>query len=315
MTSKLEVKGLCRSFGNFKALDHVSFALPAGAVYGFVGPNGAGKTTCLRILAGIDEADSGTILIDGKDLSCYPEELRRQTGLMPDTLPDLSDMTVWEYLDFISRSFGKNAEQRQKDLDHVCTQTDVKRMLDQKLNTLSKGMKQQVSLARILLSDADILLLDEPAAGLDPKARIELRKTLAAVAADGKTLLVSSHILNELEDMVSGMILLDKGKIFYAGSLEQIATEKEAETCIQVLITLQNDAEKYLEQFKAFRFFSTAVIHSPKQILATLTPGTAFNTAMHALFALDLPISGVFRHDLGLEGIFINATEKGENRK
>ena len=315
MTSKLEVKGLCRSFGEFKVLDHISFTLPSGAVYGFVGPNGAGKTTCLRILAGIDDADAGSILIDGKDLTCYPEILRKRTGLMPDTLPDLSDMTTWEYLDFVGRAFGKNAEQRKKDMERVCTLTDVKRMLDQKLNTLSKGMKQQVSLARILLSDADILLLDEPAAGLDPKARIELRRTLAAIAAEGKTILVSSHILSELEDMVSGIVLLEKGKIFYAGSLEQIATEKEAETCIQVLITLQNDAEKYLEQFKAFRFFSTAVIHSPKQILATLTPGTAFNTAMHALFALDLPISGVFRHDLGLEGIFINATEKGENRK
>ena len=114
MTSKLEVKGLCRSFGNFKALDHVSFALPAGAVYGFVGPNGAGKTTCLRILAGIDDADAGSILIDGKDLTCYPEILRKRTGLMPDTLPDLSDMTTWEYLDFVGRAFGKNAEQRKK---------------------------------------------------------------------------------------------------------------------------------------------------------------------------------------------------------
>ena len=313
MTSKLEVKGLCRSFGKFKALDHVSFALPAGAVYGFVGPNGAGKTTCLRILAGIDEADSGTILIDGKDLSCYPEELRRQTGLMPDTLPDLSDMTVWEYLDFISRSFGKNAEQRQKDLDHVCTLTDVKRMLDQKLNTLSKGMKQQVSLARILLSDADILLLDEPAAGLDPNARIGLRRTLAAIAAEGKTILVSSHILSGLEDMVSGIVLLEKGKVTRAGSMEQIIAEK-TET-IRILITLQGEAEKYRAQLNELDWVAVAEVHSPKQLLVTLQPEAAFETATAKLFQQGLPITGITRHDLGLEGIFMNATGNGEEER
>lgn len=315
MTSKLEVKGLCRSFGNFKALDHVSFALPAGAVYGFVGPNGAGKTTCLRILAGIDDADAGSILIDGKDLTCYPELLRKRTGLMPDTLPDLSDMTTWEYLDFVGRAFGKNAGQRKKDMERVCTLTDVERMLDQKLNTLSKGMKQQVSLARILLSDADILLLDEPAAGLDPNARIELRRTLAAIAAEGKTILVSSHILSELEDMVSGIVLLEKGKVTRAGSIEQIIAEKPETETIRILITLQGEAEKYRAQLNELDWIAAAEIHSPKQLLITLQPEAAFETATAKLFQLGLPITGITRHDLGLEGIFMNATGNGEEKQ
>ena len=313
MTSKLEVKGLCRSFGEFKVLDHISFALPSGAVYGFVGPNGAGKTTCLRILAGIDDADAGSILIDGKDLTCYPEILRKRTGLMPDTLPDLSDMTTWEYLDFVGRAFGKNAEQRKKDMERVCTLTDVERMLDQKLNTLSKGMKQQVSLARILLSDADILLLDEPAAGLDPKARIELRRTLAAIAAEGKTILVSSHILSELEDMVSGIVLLEKGKVTRAGSMEQIIAEK-TET-IRILITLQGEAEKYRAQLNELDWVAVAEVHSPKQLLVTLQPEAAFETATAKLFQQGLPITGITRHDLGLEGIFMNATGNGEEER
>ena len=313
MTSKLEVKGLCRSFGEFKVLDHVSFVLPSGTVYGFVGPNGAGKTTCLRILAGIDDADAGSILIDGKDLTCYPEILRKRTGLMPDTLPDLSDMTTWEYLDFVGRAFGKNAEQRKKDMERVCTLTDVERMLDQKLNTLSKGMKQQVSLARILLSDADILLLDEPAAGLDPNARIELRRTLAAIAAEGKTILVSSHILSELEDMVSGIVLLEKGKVTRAGSMEQIIAEK-TET-IRILITLQGEAEKYRAQLNELDWVAVAEVHSPKQLLVTLQPEAAFETATAKLFQQGLPITGITRHDLGLEGIFMNATGNGEEER
>ena len=315
MTSKLEVKGLCRSFGEFKALDHVSFALPAGAVYGFVGPNGAGKTTCLRILAGIDDADAGSILIDGKDLTCYPEILRKRTGLMPDTLPDLSDMTTWEYLDFVGRAFGKNAEQRKKDMERVCTLTDVERMLDQKLNTLSKGMKQQVSLARILLSDADILLLDEPAAGLDPNARIGLRRTLAAIAAEGKTILVSSHILSELEDMVSGIVLLEKGKVTRSGSIEQIIAEKPVTETIRILITLQGEAEKYRAQLNELDWVAVAEVHSPKQLLVTLQPEAAFETATAKLFQLGLPITGITRHDLGLEGIFMNATGNGEEKQ
>ena len=315
MTSKLEVKGLCRSFGKFKALDHVSFALPAGAVYGFVGPNGAGKTTCLRILAGIDDADAGSILIDGKDLTCYPEILRKRTGLMPDTLPDLSDMTTWEYLDFVGRAFGKNAGQRKKDMERVCALTDVERMLDQKLNTLSKGMKQQVSLARILLSDADILLLDEPAAGLDPNARIGLRRTLAASAAEGKTILVSSHILSELEDMVSGIVLLEKGKVTRSGSIEQIIAEKPVTETIRILITLQGEAEKYRAQLNELDWVAVAEVHSPKQLLVTLQPEAAFETATAKLFQLGLPITGITRHDLGLEGIFMNATGNGEEKQ
>ena len=315
MTSKLEVKGLCRSFGEFKVLDHISFTLPSGAVYGFVGPNGAGKTTCLRILAGIDDADAGSILIDGKDLTCYPEILRKRTGLMPDTLPDLSDMTTWEYLDFVGRAFGKNAEQRKKDMERVCALTDVERMLDQKLNTLSKGMKQQVSLARILLSDADILLLDEPAAGLDPKARIELRRTLAAIAAEGKTILVSSHILSELEDMVSGIVLLEKGKVTRAGSIEQIIAEKPVTETIRILITLQGEAEKYRAQLNELDWITAAEVHSPKQLLVTLQPETAFETATAKLFQQGLPITGITRHDLGLEGIFMNATGNGEEKQ
>lgn len=315
MTSILEVKGLCRSFGEFKVLDHVSFALPSGAVYGFVGPNGAGKTTCLRILAGIDDADAGSILIDGKDLTCYPELLRKRTGLMPDTLPDLSDMTTWEYLDFVGRAFGKNAGQRKKDMERVCALTDVERMLDQKLNTLSKGMKQQVSLARILLSDADILLLDEPAAGLDPNARIELRRTLAAIAAEGKTILVSSHILSELEDMVNGIVLLEKGKVTRAGSIEQIIAEKPKTETIRILITLQGEAEKYRAQLNELDWITAAEVHSPKQLLITLQPEAAFETATAKLFQLGLPITGITRHDLGLEGIFMNATGNGEEKQ
>ena len=315
MTSKLEVKGLCRSFGEFKVLDHVSFALPSGAVYGFVGPNGAGKTTCLRILAGIDDADAGSILIDGKDLTCYPELLRKRTGLMPDTLPDLSDMTTWEYLDFVGRAFGKNAGQRKKDMERVCALTDVERMLDQKLNTLSKGMKQQVSLARILLSDADILLLDEPAAGLDPNARIGLRRTLAAIAAEGKTILVSSHILSELEDMVNGIVLLEKGKVTRSGSIEQIIAEKPETEAIRILITLQGEAEKYRAQLNELDWIAAAEIHSPKQLLVTLQPEAAFETATAKLFQLGLPITGITRHDLGLEGIFMNATGNGEEKQ
>lgn len=311
--NKLEVRSLSRSFGKFKALDNVSFSLPAGSVYGFIGPNGAGKTTCLRALAGWDEPDSGTILIDGKDLSCYPENRRREIVMMPDSLPEKADIQVWEYLDYIGRANGKTAAQRKAALERANTLTGVLEMLDKKLKNLSKGMKQQVSLTRLFLTDADLLLLDEPAAGLDPQARIELKKTLAMFAAEGKTLLISSHILTELEDMVNGVVLLEHGRIINSGEVVDIVAENKHD--ISVLLNLAGDAQTYLPKVQSYPWLLAAEIKSPKQLLLTLDTEENYLQAMQDLFAARLPIMELKRHDLGLENLFLNAINKKEEKK
>ena len=219
---RIKVENLTRRFGCNVALDHVSFAVPSGSVYGFVGPNGAGKTTAIRIMAGLDLPDSGQVWYDDLPAVEYPEKALRFIGFMPDTLADSHDIRVWEYLDFFARACGLKGAEKEKALARVGELTNLENLSDRFLGELSKGMKQQVSLARILLHEPSVLLLDEPAAGLDPRARIELRQSLRKLAFSGKTILISSHILSELEDLADGVVIIEKGKILSCGPLSEI---------------------------------------------------------------------------------------------
>ena len=215
----LEVSNLTKHYGKVTALDRVTFNLSGNGITGFVGANGAGKTTALRIMSGLEEPDAGDVKLDGVSLIDYPEKLRRRIGFMPDTLPDASDITVKEYLKFFVASFITQ-NKRPEVFDYVTGFTGVQSFLDRKLAGLSKGMKQRVSLARVLVHDPDLLLLDEPAAGLDPRARAELHDMLQKLAGQGKIVFLSSHILAELENMISNVVIIDKGKIDRYGSLD-----------------------------------------------------------------------------------------------
>ncbi|MBP5531244.1 MAG: ABC transporter ATP-binding protein, partial [Lentisphaeria bacterium] len=219
---RLEIDGITKRFGRTVALDNVSFSLDEPGIHGFIGPNGAGKTTLLRILAGFDDPDSGDAVIDGVSRIEYPERFRRRIGFMPDTLPSARDVVVKEYVDFYARAFGLKGSEKAERVRRVCELTQLDGMLKKTLSALSKGMKQRVLLARLLIHDPEFMLLDEPAAGLDPRARIELRDTLLELAKQGKTILLSSHILGELEDMVSGLVILEKGRLVSAGKLTDI---------------------------------------------------------------------------------------------
>ncbi len=216
------VEGLTRRFGKTTAVDDLSFRFGAGEIFAFVGPNGAGKTTTMRIMATLDQPDDGTVLLDGVPVPEYPEEARLKLGYMPDSLPAHRDVVVHEYLDFFARSFGIRNPRRRAILDELERFVGLGAMRDKPLRALSKGMKQRVSLARALVHDPPLLILDEPAAGLDPRARVELRELLRALAARGKAILISSHILNELEEMSHGAVIIEKGRLIHAGSLAEL---------------------------------------------------------------------------------------------
>ena len=171
---RIRVENLTRRFGRNVALDQVSFAVPSGSVYGFVGPNGAGKTTAIRIMAGLDQPDSGQVYYDDLPAVEYPEKALRFIGFMPDTLADSRDIRVWEYLDFFARACGLKGAEKEKALVRVGELTNLENLSERFLGELSKGMKQQVSLARILLHEPAVLLLDEPAAGMNPQETAEL---------------------------------------------------------------------------------------------------------------------------------------------
>ena len=210
---KIEINHLTKSFERgFRAVDDLSFSFSSGEVIGFVGPNGAGKTTTMRILATLDVPDSGDILIDGTSILDNPDLAHRMIGYMPDDLPDRNDITVDEYLDFFGRAYRLRDKQLRDAVESVEEFTGLTSFKDKTLRALSKGMKQRVSLARALVHDPQLVVMDEPANGLDPRARVELRELVKALAENGKAILISSHILSELEEMCTSSVIIERGK-------------------------------------------------------------------------------------------------------
>ncbi len=218
----VRIVDLKRYFGRTKAVDGISFEFSSGHVFGFVGPNGAGKTTAMRILATLDDPTEGNAYINGVSLIDDPEKARRFVGFMPDSLPSHRDMTLHEYLDFFARAYGLRGPKRRSVVESVEQFTSLTGIREKFLPALSKGMKQRVSLARALVHDPPVLILDEPASGLDPRARVELRELLRVLADRGKAILISSHILTELSEICNGAVIIEQGRILRAGSLEQI---------------------------------------------------------------------------------------------
>lgn len=225
---------LKKHFKKTKAVDGISFSFTSGQIVGFVGPNGAGKTTTMRIMATIDEPTDGDVYLNGVSVHQYPEKARRLVGFMPDSLPEHRDITVEDYLDFFARAFKIRCNQRHKVLQGIMAFTNLMGIRTKYINELSKGMKQRVSLARALVHDPPILILDEPASGLDPRARIELRELLKALAEQKKAVLVSSHILSELSEICDSAIFIEKGALLRAGRLDDMAGEDCV--CTRVLI-------------------------------------------------------------------------------
>ena len=210
---KVEVTSLVKTFNRgFRAVDGLSFSFSSGEVVGFVGPNGAGKTTTMRIMATLDTPDSGDVTLDGTSAVDHPEQAHKMIGFMPDELPSRADTTVDEYLDFFARAYGLHGAAIRKAVEGVEEFTGLTGFRDRTLNALSKGMKQRVSLARALVHDPAVLIMDEPANGLDPRARIELRELVKALGENGKAILISSHILSELEEMCTSSVIIERGR-------------------------------------------------------------------------------------------------------
>ena len=219
------IHNLVKSFQpGVNAVDGLSFSFKSGEVIGFVGPNGAGKTTTMRMLATLDVPDAGEILLDDVSVLDHPEVAHRAIGFMPDDLPDRSDITVDEYLDFFGRAYSLRGDALRAAVEGVEEFTGLTALRDKTLHALSKGMKQRVSLARALVHDPQVLVMDEPANGLDPRARIELRELVKALAENGKAILISSHILTELEEMCTSSVIIERGRRL---STEAVPVEKE----------------------------------------------------------------------------------------
>jgi ABC-2 type transport system ATP-binding protein len=224
----IEVCNLHRFFGRLKAVNNVSFRTYPGQVMGFIGPNGAGKTTTMRVLATLESPTAGDAFVCGYSVIDDPDQVRRVLGFMPDSFGRYLNMDVVEYLDFFARAYQYRGAARRDALERVLEFTELRPLADKPIATLSKGMSQRLCLGRTLIHDPEVLILDEPAAGLDPRARVELRELIALLAAQmKKTVLISSHILTELGEICDSAAIIEAGTILAFGTIAEIQEQRK----------------------------------------------------------------------------------------
>lgn len=249
MSAALEVCGISKRFGAFTAVNEVSFEVGKGQITGFIGPNGAGKTTTMRIISTLELPDSGDVRVDGHSVLDEPRRVRKRLGFMPDAYGAYSATTVSDYLDFFARSYGLRGKRRTQAVREVSSFTGLDPLLGKLTSSLSKGMKQRMCLAKTLLHDPALLILDEPASGLDPRARVELRELVKALAELGKAVLISSHILTELSEVCDSICVIEAGILRATGSVDDVVKRlrPHAEIYVSALTSLENLRRKLLE--------------------------------------------------------------------
>jgi ABC-2 type transport system ATP-binding protein len=246
----IETTNLTRRFDGVTAVDDLNLQVPAGALYGLIGPNGAGKTTTLRMLAGLLDPTAGQVALNGQVANHDWRDLQRQIGYMPDFFGVYEDMLVWEYLDFFGRCYGLPADRRRQVTDELLELVDLGQKRDAYVETLSRGMRQRLCLAHTLVHDPAVLLLDEPASGLDPRARVEMRELLRELSAMGKTIVVSSHILAELAELCDSVGIIEKGRMVASGPLEEVRRHATEGRMLRIrLLSDRQEAEAALRDY------------------------------------------------------------------
>ncbi len=230
----LEINDLVKNYGKFTAVDRLTLTVAKGEICGFVGPNGAGKTTTMRIMAGLLKATSGNVIIDGVDVTKNPRALPEKIGYMPDFFGVYDNLRVTEYMDFYAGAYGIAYKDRGAIIDNLLKIVNLSDKKESYVDSLSRGMKQRLCLARSLVHDPELLILDEPASGLDPRARVEMKEVLKQLQEMGKTIIISSHILPELAEMCTEICIMDKGKLAAQGSVQEIMQKLSQKRIIHV---------------------------------------------------------------------------------
>ncbi len=248
----IQVKELTKIYGTQKAVDSLTLEIYQGEAFGFIGPNGAGKTTTIRILSTLLEPDGGDAFIKGASIIDEPEEVKKYIGYMPDYFGVYDGLTVTEYLEFFAKAYQRNPKNIISD---VLELTDLTVKADSPVETLSRGMRQRLGIARILLHDPDILILDEPAAGLDPRARIELKELLKELVKLGKTIFISSHILPELSDLCTSIGIIEAGKLLAYGDVSTFMdmVNQDGAITIQIKTLKSEDIETLTKTLKNYK--------------------------------------------------------------
>lgn len=303
---------LTRAYGSFVALDHLNMTIGDGELHGFVGPNGAGKTTTMRILATLLKPNSGTATLDGVDVVNNPKQMHRLMGYMPDFFGVYDRLKAWEYLDFYARCYGFGYRERMHMIDNLLELVNLGEKRDSYVDVLSRGMKQRLCLARALIHDPKLLILDEPASGMDPRARAEMKNILRTLKSMGKTVLISSHILPELSEMCDALTIIDHGKLVFSGTVEALGEHMNGNA--PVVIRLAGDAGmETVQRATALIRQQPGVTGVGREAENTLTValegGDAEAAQLLRALSASVPVVDFHRAPLNLEKVFMEVTK------
>jgi ABC-2 type transport system ATP-binding protein len=311
MSAIVRTEGLVKRYDGTLAVAGLDLEVEQGEIFGLVGPNGAGKTTTLRILATLLDASAGEAEIAGLSVRRNPKEVRRVLGFMPDVFGVYDDMKVWEYLDFFGRCYGLPADRRRRLIGDLLELVDLADRRDAYVQSLSRGMQQRLCLAHALVHEPAVLLLDEPASGLDPRARVELRELLRELRALGKTILISSHILPELEELCTSVAIVDHGRVLAQGRVAEIERRLRAGAVLRVRLLDDADLERAREHFEQKAdVASVAILHDGTIEIGFRGSDVETAQLLGDAVGAGLPIVTFARAASDLEELFLQVTDR-----
>lgn len=302
---------LTRHYGDMTALNTLNLTVNRGDLFGFIGSNGAGKTTTLRILATFLKPSSGTAKVLGKDVVSDPDAVRHIIGYMPDFFGVYKDMEVTEYLDFFGACYRIPSKQREKTVGDVLELVGLSEKRGALIGALSRGMQQRIGLARVLIHDPELLLLDEPASGLDPRARIEMMAILQELQRMGKTIIISSHILSELQSLCNRVAIIERGELIYSGPVQGV--KNQMETSHIVWVKVGTDPDKAIGYLKTQSEVSEAEMVDNSIRVTMASHDADVSVIAETLVKNGVPIHGLKEEELGLEEVFMRMT-RGETQ-
>jgi ABC-2 type transport system ATP-binding protein len=314
MSTIIEIKDLTKKYGKRTAVNHLNLNVNAGEIFGFVGPNGAGKTTTMRILATLLRANSGEAVIAGHSVKKSPRGVRGAIGYMPDAFGIYHDMRVWEYLDFFGACYHLRETERKRLMNDLLELVDMTPRRDDMVDKLSRGLQQRLGLARTLIHDPQVLILDEPASGLDPRARVEIRELLVELARMGKTVFFSTHILADVAEICTRVGIIEGGQIVALGTLDELQRGLAAQRAVHIVVLDRAAAaQEFLSALPGVSGVETPAEQSPQQRTRLEVKFTGDDTALSAMLtglaARDVPVVHFSEDSQNLEDIFMQLTK------
>ena len=309
----ISIENVKKTYGHINALDGLTMHIEDGAMYGFVGPNGAGKTTAIQIMCGLDFPDQGVVMVDDMEAGSNVRRLKRRIGYVPDYTGSYPNLRIIEYMDFFAECYDMNEPKIKRRIQKLLNMVGLADRQNQYMDSLSRGGQQKLSLARALIHDPKILILDEPTAGLDPNTRFEFRQIIANLADSGKTIVISSHILNEISELCTDIGIIDQGKIVMEGKIEDVLDQVNASN--PIIISVSGNLSSALTTLRADKMVKSVSIRN-KDLLITYG-GSDRDEAqlLKRLVEAGVSIKGFHREKGNLESLFLQLTGAREERR